>query len=116
MGHLGESHLDPFRKSFIFSRRQSLQSAPVYRAICRFTPQTRRRFGGRQPLCRNRGYVLNGSHLKAGRLQRPDGGLASRARALDENGRPCAARAPWHGARQSSAASARRTASIYVTP
>src|ERR1700722_6610856 len=51
MGHLGESHLDPFRKSFIFSRRQSLQSAPVYRAICRFTPQTRRRFGGRQPLC-----------------------------------------------------------------
>jgi hypothetical protein len=30
---LGESHFAPFRKSFIFSRRHSLQSAPVYRAI-----------------------------------------------------------------------------------
>src|SRR5215467_565369 len=50
MGHLGESHLAPFRNSFIFSRRHSLQSAPVYRAICQ-SPQTRRRFGGRQPLC-----------------------------------------------------------------
>src|SRR5213082_2903725 len=50
MGHLGESHLEPLRKSFIFSRLHSLQSAPVYRAI-RAPPQTLRRLGGRQPLC-----------------------------------------------------------------
>src|SRR5918992_2679497 len=55
MGHLGPSHLLPLRNSFIFSRRQSLQSAPVYRAISPKTSdlstrQTRRRFGGRQPL------------------------------------------------------------------
>ena len=34
MGHFGESHLLPFRNSFIFSRRQRLQSAPVYLAMC----------------------------------------------------------------------------------
>src|SRR6266536_1300616 len=50
MGHFGESHLAPFRNSFIFSRRQRLQSEPVYRAICRYSA-TRRRLGGRQPLC-----------------------------------------------------------------
>src|ERR1700730_15582567 len=33
-------------------------------------------------IVRNRGDVLNGTHLKAGRLERPDGGLPSRARAL----------------------------------
>src|SRR3954447_2309452 len=47
IGHFGDSHLLPLRNSFIFSRRQRLQSAPVYLAIA----QTLRRFGGRQPLC-----------------------------------------------------------------
>src|SRR5215475_2864157 len=56
IGHFGESHLAPFRNSLVFSRRHRLQSAPVYRAIlvaysCRFPAQTRRRLGGRQPLC-----------------------------------------------------------------
>src|SRR5215475_1214735 len=51
MGHLGESHLAPFKNSLVFSRRQRLQSAPVYRAMRVFAPQTRRRLGGRQPLC-----------------------------------------------------------------
>src|ERR1022692_2215612 len=36
-------------------------------------------------IMRNRGDVLNGSHLKAGRLQRTDSGLPPRARALDED-------------------------------
>src|SRR4051795_4025895 len=48
MGHFGDSHLLPLRNSFIFSRRQRLQSAPVYLAM---NSQTLRRFGGRQPLC-----------------------------------------------------------------
>ena len=29
IGHFGESHLEPLRKSLTFSRRHSLQSAPV---------------------------------------------------------------------------------------
>src|SRR3954463_5198017 len=47
MGHFGDSHLLPLRNSFIFSRRQRRQSAPVYLAMS----QTLRRLGGRQPLC-----------------------------------------------------------------
>src|SRR3954469_2685152 len=46
MGHFIVSHLGPFKKSFIFSRRHRRQTGPVYRAM----PQTLRRFGGRQPL------------------------------------------------------------------
>src|SRR3954470_10588963 len=46
IGHFGDSHLLPLRNSFIFSRRQRLQSAPVYLAMS----QTLRRLGGRQPL------------------------------------------------------------------
>src|SRR4051812_24176032 len=69
MGHFGDSHLAPLRNSFIFSRRQRLQSGPVYLAmieklqrtpslyliatpgLLHFVHQTLRRFGGRQPLC-----------------------------------------------------------------
>src|SRR5438270_5398385 len=40
------SHLGPFKKSFIFSRRHRRQTGPVYRAMA----QTLRRFLGRQPL------------------------------------------------------------------
>src|SRR5215472_9035972 len=47
MGHFIESHLGPLRNSFIFSRRHSLHTGPVYLAI----GQTLRRFLGRQPLC-----------------------------------------------------------------
>src|SRR3954462_15378156 len=46
IGHFGDSHLLPLRNSFIFSRRQRRQSAPVYLAM----NQTLRRFGGRHPL------------------------------------------------------------------
>src|SRR3954471_2811083 len=46
IGHFGDSHLLPLRNSFIFSRRQRRQSAPVYLAMT----QTLRRFGGRHPL------------------------------------------------------------------
>src|SRR5437764_1947685 len=46
MGHFIVSHLGPFKKSFIFSRRHRRQTGPVYRAMA----QTLRRFGGRQPL------------------------------------------------------------------
>src|SRR5436305_14935566 len=48
IGHFGDSHLLPLRNSFIFSRRQRRQSAPVYLAI---DAQTLRRLGGRHPLC-----------------------------------------------------------------
>src|SRR5438876_401584 len=46
MGQAGVSHLAPFRNSFIFSRRQSRQTASVYRAM----PYTRLLFRGRHPL------------------------------------------------------------------
>src|SRR3954464_6428332 len=48
IGHFGDSHLLPLRNSFIFSRRQRRQSAPVYLAM---SGQTLRRLGGRHPLC-----------------------------------------------------------------
>src|SRR2546430_13389 len=84
MGHLGESHLAPFRYSFIFSRRQSLQSAPVYRAICQYSsdPAPLRRPAA---VVRNWCDVLDRPDLQAGRLQGPDGGLPPRAWALDEH-------------------------------
>src|SRR5262249_13704434 len=84
MGHFGESHLAPLRKSFVFSRRQRLQSAPVYRDIYRY-PSDPAPLGRAAAIVRNRGHVLDRADLKAGRLQRPDGGLPARARALDEH-------------------------------
>src|SRR5262245_33865668 len=72
MGHFGPSHLEPLRNSFCRSRRHSRQTGPVYRAKVGAAPllfsagardrarpglaaeslaQTRRRLGGRQPLC-----------------------------------------------------------------
>src|SRR5215831_3432186 len=64
IGHFGESHLAPFRNSFVFSRRQRLQSAPVYRAIlvayssvlAGSDPPPLRRSAA---IVRNRGNVLN---------------------------------------------------------
>src|SRR6266852_6293910 len=83
MAHFGPSHLAPFRNSFTFSRRHSLQSAPVYRAICLSSdPSPLRRTAA---IVRNGGHVLNRTDLKAGRLQRPDRGLPAGARPLDED-------------------------------
>src|ERR1700730_19038224 len=96
IGHFGESHLAPFRKSLVFSRRHSLQSGPVYRAICRYLlgwargiktvaqsdPAPLRRPAA---IARYGGHILDRADLEPGRLQRPDGGLPARARALDED-------------------------------
>src|SRR5215467_44043 len=84
IGHFGESHLAPLRKSFVFSRRQSLQSGPVYRAICQFLsdPAPLRRAAA---IMGDRRNVLNRAHLQAGRLQRPDGGLPAGAGTLHEH-------------------------------
>src|SRR5579859_5986600 len=84
MAHLGESHLAPLRKSFIFSRLQSLQSAPVYRAICRFSSDPAPLWRA-AAVVRNRGDVLNRADLETGGLQRADRRLPARARALDED-------------------------------
>src|SRR3984957_8775663 len=83
IGHLGPSHLEPFRNSFTFSRRHSLQSAPVYRAISLSSDAPT--LGRAAAIMRNGGDVLNGTDLKTGRLQRPDGGLPAGARSLDED-------------------------------
>src|ERR1700722_2108602 len=85
IGHLGLSHLAPFRNSLVFSRRQRLQSAPVYRAMCVAYSSDPAPLGRAAAVVRNRGDVLNGTDLKAGRLQRPDGGLTARARTLHEH-------------------------------
>src|ERR1700722_11825145 len=85
IGHLGLSHLAPFRNSLVFSRRQRLQSAPVYRAMCvaySSDPAPLRRAAA---VVRNRGDILDGPDLKAGRLEGPDGGLPAGARALHED-------------------------------
>src|ERR1700735_3856772 len=83
--HLGLSHLAPFRNSLVFSRRQRLQSAPVYRAMCVAYSSDPAPLGRAAAVVRNRSDVLNGPDLEAGRLQRPDGGLAARARTLHEH-------------------------------
>src|SRR5450755_1586896 len=85
MGHFGESHLAPFRNSLVFSRRQRLQSAPVYRAMFvaySSDPAPLRRAAA---IVRNRGDVLNRADLQAGRLQGPDGSLPARAGTLHED-------------------------------
>src|SRR6476659_986070 len=83
MGHFGESHLAPLRKSFVFSRRQRLQSAPVYRDMYRY-PSDPAPLGRAAAIVRNRGDVLDRADLQAGRLQRPDGGSPAEAGALEE--------------------------------
>src|SRR6516162_341247 len=83
IGHFGESHFEPLRNSFTFSRRHSLQSAPVYRAISLSSDPAP--LGRTAAIVRNGGNVLDGTHLKAGRLQRPDRRLPAGARSLDED-------------------------------
>src|ERR1039457_4726193 len=85
MGHFGESHLAPFRNSLVFSRRQRLQSGPVYRAMVvaySSDPAPLRRAAA---IMRNRGDVLDGANLEARRLQGPDSGLPAGAGALHED-------------------------------
>src|SRR5215831_20242435 len=85
MGHLGESHLAPFRNSLVFSRRQRLQSGPVYRAMVVAYSSDPAPLGRAAAIVRNRGDVLDRADLEPGRLQRPDGGLPARARTLHEH-------------------------------
>src|SRR5690348_17655072 len=84
MGHFGESHLEPLRKSFIFSRLHSLQSGPVYRAIFSF-PSDPAPLGRAAAVVWNGSDVLDRADFKARRLQRADSRLPARARALDEH-------------------------------
>src|SRR3954447_16051472 len=81
MGHLGDSHLLPLRNSFIFSRRQRLQSAPVYLAITSNPPPLR----WAAAVVRNWCHVLDGADLEADRLQRTNRGLAAGAGTLHEH-------------------------------
>src|SRR5450755_464849 len=85
MGHFGESHLAPFRNSLVFSRRQRLQSAPVYRAMFVAYSSDPAPLGRAAAIVRNRGDVLDRANLQAGGLKRPDGGLPPRARTLHEH-------------------------------
>src|ERR1039457_2994370 len=85
MGHFGESHLAPFRNSLVFSRRQRLQSGPVYRAMVVAYSSDPRPLRRAAAIMRNRGDVLDGAHLEAGRLQGPDRGLPAGAGALHED-------------------------------
>src|SRR3954447_6159621 len=81
IGHFGDSHLLPLRNSFIFSRRQRLQSAPVYLAITSNPPP----LGWAAAVVRNWSHVLDGADLEADRLQAPDGGLTAGAGTLHEH-------------------------------
>src|SRR6266568_6225867 len=85
IGHFGLSHLLPLRNSFIFSRRQRRQSAPVYRAMSSGPSSDPAPLGRPAAVVRLGGDVLNGADLQAGRLQRADRGLPARPWALDED-------------------------------
>ncbi len=60
-------------------------TAPIGGAATDSPGQTRRRFGGRQPLCAWGVTSLDRADLEAGGLERADRGLAARTRALDED-------------------------------
>src|SRR5215469_7095515 len=86
IGHLGESHLAPLRNSLVFSRRQRLQSAPVYRAISVINSSSDPAPLWRAAaIVRDRGDVLDGPDLQASGRQRADRRLATRARTLHEH-------------------------------
>src|SRR6266508_4616518 len=84
-GHLGLSHLEPFRKSLVFSRRQSLQSGPVYLANVRSVSSDAAPLRWAAAVVRDRGDVLDALDLQASGLQGADGRLPARAGALDEH-------------------------------
>src|SRR5215211_6123653 len=77
-GHFIVSHLAPLRNSFIRSRRQSRQTAPVYRAMTSDPPA----LGRATTVVRDRGDVLDADDLDAGVLDGADGGLTTGAGAL----------------------------------
>src|SRR3954452_25061010 len=80
IGHFGDSHLLPLRNSFIFSRRQRLQSTPVYLAISDSPPLRRA-----ASVVGNWCHVGDRADLQADRLKRPDRGLAAGAGTLHEH-------------------------------
>src|SRR5262245_3038267 len=102
-GHFIVSHLGPLRNSFMRSRRHSLQTGPVYRAIRRASACGGRGstaagavrpsrsasdappLGGTAPIVRDGRDVLDSDDFDARVLDRPDGGLATRARSLHDD-------------------------------
>src|SRR5262245_45652886 len=78
IGHLAVSHLVPFRKSLTPTRRHTRHFGPSSLATLD-SPLLPRP----APVVRQRGDVLDGAHVQARSLQRADGALAARARALD---------------------------------
>src|SRR5918992_2408406 len=82
-GHLGLSHLEPLRKSLVFSRRQSLQSGPVYLANGLLALSDAAPLGGAAAVVGDGGHVMDALDLQAGGLQGADCRLTAGARALD---------------------------------
>src|SRR3954465_5826233 len=83
MPHLSVRQRSPLRKSFWPSRRHCLHWGLVSRAIRSFLDAAP--LAGAAAVVGLRGDVLDARDLEAGGLERADGGLAARARALDED-------------------------------
>src|SRR3954465_3441392 len=83
MPHLSVRQRSPLRKSFWPSRRHCLHWGLVSRAIRSFLDAAP--LAGAAAVVGLRGDVLDARHLQAGGLERADGGLAARARALPED-------------------------------
>src|SRR3954468_11013736 len=81
--HLSVRQRSPLRKSFWPSRRHCLHWGLVSRAIRSFLDAAP--LAGAAAVVGLRGDVLDARDLEAGGLERADGGLAARARALDED-------------------------------
>src|SRR4051812_23202402 len=78
-------HFSPFKNSFTPSRRQSLQTGPVYLAINPPDSLDASSFRWAAAIVGYRRDVGYGHHLDTSSLQRADCGLAAGARALDKH-------------------------------
>src|SRR5207249_3386848 len=80
IAHFSVRQRSPLRKSFMPSRRHSLQTGPLYLANLDPPPLL-----GPDAVVRLRGHVLDSENLEAGGLERADRRLTSGARSLDED-------------------------------